>query len=309
MAENAEQVTQALARLEDLHMNGAAMDVYLTASPFRGEPPRVVSLVEVQLGELFYFGGQNAAELLAQYAALSQGRGYDAVLVLTDGSGYELGEAQVDVPIPEAPVWMVHLTGDLPLGYDDRTLEVIQASGGGVAADIDQALTRLASGLSGEKQGLPAGAQDVLDGYLWSVLPTQDVQAALEQIRVQPDDGGFGALAARRWILAEMARQRGSIEQLETLDQLHALAKEYGIVTPYSSMIVLVDQQQERTLDRLEEQADRYDREVEAVGDTAPPVETPLSGVPEPEEWLLLSLAAAMLAWYAYRRRLARQAA
>ena len=48
--------------------------------------------------------------------------------------------------------------------------------------------------------------------------------------------------------------------------------------------------------------ADRFQREVEDVGETAPdPVN--VTGVPEPEEWLLLALAAALLAWYAYTRR------
>jgi hypothetical protein len=112
----------------------------------------------------------------------------------------------------------------------------------------------------------------------------------------------FAALAARRIILAEMGRQAGNLADLETLDQLHAIAIEQGIVTPFSSMIVLVEARQERLLERLENRDDRFEREYEDVGETEqlPPMN--VTGVPEPEEWLLIGLAAGMLVWYLYTR-------
>jgi len=84
---------------------------------------------------------------------------------------------------------------------------------------------------------------------------------------------------------------------LDTLDHLHDIAIENSIVTPYSSMIVLVNEQQERRLDELEEDDDRFMREYEQIGETEENTLT-VTGVPEPEEWLLLALAAAMLVWY-----------
>ena len=87
------------------------------------------------------------------------------------------------------------------------------------------------------------------------------------------------------------------------LDAIHALAVENAIVTPYSSMIVLVDAQQQAMLDRLSNLDDRYAREVEALGETTPSTPLPFAGVPEPHEWLLLGLAAAMLIYMAYTRR------
>jgi hypothetical protein len=92
-------------------------------------------------------------------------------------------------------------------------------------------------------------------------------------------------------VLAEMQRNRGVIDQLETLDYLHALATSYGIVTPYSSMLVLVETQQQRLLDKLSQLEDRYQREVEELGDTTPASPVPLAGVPEPHEYLLMGLA------------------
>ena len=47
------------------------------------------------------------------------------------------------------------------------------------------------------------------------------------------------------------------------------LAVENDIVTPFSSMIVLINQQQQQNrLDELENQDDRFDCELEGVGET-----------------------------------------
>ncbi len=200
---------------------------------------------------------------------------------------------------------MVHLSSDIPLGYDDDTLEAIQATGGGVVGDLDQALTRLAVSLTNTSGGLDG--RDLVDDYVWAVLTTSQAQQEAPDAVLHSGEDGFIALAARRRILAETRRQSASLSQLETLDYLHALAQEYSIVTPYSSMIVLVNAQQQSLLYRLEQGSDRYDREVEDLTDTTPAAQTPLTGVPEPEEWLLISLAVAMLLWYVYKQRLAPQ--
>jgi len=299
-----EQVSATLSRLQELTGQG---DVYLTASVYRGEPPTRLPLQGFDPQGIVYFGGQNAAELLAQFAALRADQAYDAVLVLTDGSGYELGASQVEVPSIEVPVWMLHLDGDISLGYDDATLQVIQASGGGVAGDLEQALQRLALALpTGEANpGAGATGQDLLDGYLWSVVPTDQAAQQTSGASISSGEDGFAALAARQVILAEIRQQRGALDQVETLDRLHALAQQYAIVTPYSSMIVLVTPWQQTLLDKMSTLEDRYDREHEAVQDTVPATNSPLTGVPEPEEWLLLGLAAALLAWVAFRQRFA----
>ncbi len=286
MAERADEVKVALARLSELA--GPTTDLYLTASECRGEGPSLVSLGTFDPDAVMYYGGQNAAELLAQFDALHAGQEYDAILVLTDGSGYELSDGDTAVPIPDAPVWMVHLGDDFPLGYDDATLEAIQASGGGAAGSLEEALTRLAVAIEGRNNGLPT--HDLVDGYTWLTVLAGESEGAAT-------DDGFAPFAARRLILAEVERQRGEIDQLDTLDHLHDIAIENSIVTPYSSMIVLVDEQQERRLDELEEGEDRFEREYENVGETAESALT-VTGVPEPEEWLLLALAAGMLAWY-----------
>jgi len=179
---------------------------------------------------------------------------------------------------------------------DDGTLEAIQASGGGVVGSVREGMERLAVSLEGE-------GYDVVDGTVWSVVPTGAVGAEVAAEEEAEEGGSFAPLAARRLILAEMAQNRGEIGSLETLDALHEVSVEHSVVTPYSSMIVLVNERQQELLDALEGRGDRYEREYEEVGETAAENALTVTGVPEPEEWLLLGLAAAMLLGYAYGRR------
>lgn len=308
MADHADQVAQALSSLKASIDSTSQVDVYLTSSPYRGEAPQVSSLDQVDPQNILYFGGQDPAELLAQFEELRGERSYDAILVLTDGGGYELGPSTAKISPPEAPVWMVHMSSDIPLGYDDQTLEAIQASGGGVAGSLDQALSRLGVSLANKSaDGASNGTlRDKLDGYVWIVLPTDLAGSEYPDIASQASSDGFTAIAARRYILAEMQKQRGTIKELETLDKLQALAKQNSIVTPYSSMIVLVNARQQQLLDRLSQASDRYTREYEDIKNTVPSTPTPLNGVPEPQEWLLMGLAGAILLWYAAKRGLIR---
>jgi hypothetical protein len=67
-------------------------------------------------------------------------------------------------------------------------------------------------------------------------------------------------------------------------------------------MIVLVNSQQQELLNNLSQGDDRFQREVEALGETTPRSSLPLTGVPEPHEWLLLGLAAAFLIYIGYTK-------
>ena len=41
---------------------GAQIDIYLTASPFRGEAPQRIAFNELDTGQIEYLGGQNPAQ-------------------------------------------------------------------------------------------------------------------------------------------------------------------------------------------------------------------------------------------------------
>ncbi|MBM3130984.1 MAG: TIGR02921 family PEP-CTERM protein [Chloroflexi bacterium] len=300
MSKFAAEVKTTLARFSQIA--GATTDVYLTSSLYRGEAPTRVALAQLNLDNIQYLGGQNAGELLAQFDQLRADQKYDAILVVTDGSGYELGASSVKVPIPDAPVWMIHLGGNLPLGYDDATLAAIQASGGGVTGNIEDALNRLAVArhprVLASTGALADATPEWVDGYAWFTYSTQVAGTSGGAVAPDAISDDFGAFAARALILGETQCQRKMLGQLSTLDQLHAIAVKHSVVTPYSSMIVVVNAQQEQRLKQLEASGDRFEREVEEVGNTAPANAFAVTGVPEPEEWLLLALAAAVLGGY-----------
>ena len=285
MARSAEAVRDALTEIGTLDPDA---DLYLTASEIRGESPTVTQLNRFDQTDIIYYGGQNSAELLQQFDQLQSGQTYDAVLVLTDNSGFSLADGITEVPIPAAPVWMIHLQNTFPDGYDDHTLEAIQASGGGSAGSLDEALLRIAAGRQ--------GYSDIVDRYRWTVTRPGETPPPVEGVLEAAPTDPFGPLAARRVILAEMIANRAQIDDVALLDQLHAVAQENSIVTPYSSMIVLVNIRQQNRLDELEAQDDRFDREFEEKGET-PTFTPPVTGVPEPEEWLLIFLALGFLGW------------
>ena len=249
MRDRAGEVKQALGELNQVTSSGPEPDVYLTSSVYRGEAPGKVGLASLDPDQILYFGGQNAAELVKQFEELNEGKPYDLILVLTDGTGYELGQGNISLDVPDAPLWLVHLGGGFPLGYDDPTLQAVQASGGGAASSVEEALARYAIGKDAP------GLADAVDGYVWETLPTSEANALAGEILTGTASGsadeGFTALAARRLILAEMAKNHGSLDQLPVLDQIHQLAVEQSIVTPYSSMLVLVNNNQEKLLDQI----------------------------------------------------------
>jgi putative PEP-CTERM system integral membrane protein len=296
MEKSAELVQEALAQVGAW---GKEVDVYLTAAEFRGEPPTVVPLTELNAAEIVYFGGQNAGDLLLQFEDLYAGQTYDAVLVITDGSGFGLSFDGRAPSTPPAPLWMIHVGGQFPLGYDDATLEAMQASGGGNAATVSEALARQAFVQASQADDV---ITDVADGYAWAVMPTKTADALSVALQNHEIGEGFAALAGRRQILAAMQKERGSLSDISVLDGLHTIAKEQGIITPYSSMIVLVEDRQQQMLDAAADDPDRFEREFEEVGETQQELLT-VTGVPEPEEWLLMGLAAVMLGWYMLKQR------
>ncbi|MBI4670312.1 MAG: TIGR02921 family PEP-CTERM protein, partial [Chloroflexi bacterium] len=304
MAPHANAVNDALEQFKQIAARGNAVEMYLTASPYRGEQPSRVNLNALDSNVLSYGGGQNPAELLKQFNARRGADTYDAIFVLTDGTGYALGKSDLEATTLAMPVWFVHLDGKFPLGYDDATLQMIQASGGGVTDTVPEAQQRLALALALKRGETIANASgdafaDWVDGYAWTTLPTSAAQARIGEIPVEET---FAPFAARRLILTNVQRERASLKQLNTLDELHALAKQYSVVSPYSSMIVLVNEFQQRQLDEAEKQADRFQRETEEVGNTQ---QNPfdVTAVPEPHEYLLLAIGAGLLVWYLRKRK------
>ncbi|MDQ2097400.1 MAG: TIGR02921 family PEP-CTERM protein [Tychonema bourrellyi B0820] len=277
------------------------VDLYVASAV--GIPPKLVKdLRSFDVGKLTFYGTLQLKDILQQFAQLRGDRTYDSVFVVSDRHSYELSDDRKNAISMPSPLWTVHL-GGLPPGYDDATLKVIQDSGGGVATDIKEAMQRVATtAASGDS------IVSVVDGYAWSYTKKPKSEKAVQSVAATElrDDKneGFKPIAARQLIMA-LSKEKSS-NQLSQLDAMHSVAKTFNVVTPYSSMIVLVNDAQRQQLKEAESKKDRFERKVESGKEELTKPGNPLnvSGVPEPAEWLLLGFGAiGLLAIFLRQRR------
>jgi putative PEP-CTERM system integral membrane protein len=284
MKAHRQQVTDTFRWLKDNILKQNIADLYLTKA--ETNPQRLDNFGSFDPQKVLFYGMVQPKDMLAQFQQLRGNTNYDAIVVITDPGSYELNSDRNLPGAMPAPVWFVHL-GGLAFGYDDATLKAIQDSDGGVATEVQTVMQRIGTQPS---RGMGTSFLNLVDGYAW-YLTKDDVYD------IEPANEGFGALAARQW--ATHLSRYLQPDEMKELDAIHATAKQYGIVTPYSSMIVLVNDQQRQQLKYAEQQGDRFDREVEDQ-QLPQPNSNIISGVPEPAEWLLLIVGAVAL-WGVYQ--------
>lgn len=254
-------------------------DLYLTSAQ-PAKPQRLDNLQNFQPKKAVFYGTLQPKQMLQQFQQLQNNTQYDAILLMTDTGSYELTEDSKSTLVMSAPLWLVHLGGFQP-AYDDATLQAIQDSGGGVATQLQTVLYRL-----GTQPTLGASAIHYSDGYAWFLTSSTAKPAAIDP---------FSPLAARQWI-THLSRTNKP-DQPQEFDAIHAVAKQYDLVTPYSSMLVLVNNAQRQQLKQAEQRSDRFQREVEDQQLPQPSnLNPPVSAVPEPAEWLLLVAGIIVLA-------------
>ncbi|XWK89542.1 MAG: TIGR02921 family PEP-CTERM protein [Phormidium sp.] len=260
-------------------------DLYLTVA--QGEPKRLDNLQGFNPNQAVFYGTLQHRQMLQQFQKLQGNTKYNGIILLTDAGSYELTEDSKQVLSMSAPLWMVHL-GGFPAAYDDATLQALQDSGGGVAGEIKTAMQGI-----GTPPTLGNSLVNLADGYAWFVSQTTEAPQAV---------GGFTPIAARQ-LVTHLSWQMQP-KDVKQLDAIHAVAKQNGIVTPYSSMIVLVNDRQREDLKQAEQKSDRFNREIEDQQLPQPStLNAPVSAVPEPGEWLLLLVGAIALALvYQFRR-------
>lgn len=296
------------AAFEWLRAAEVRFDLYLTSAKSRGEEPLLIEdASRFDPRETLYFGGQQTREMLDQMKALAGDRTYAAILVLSDEGSYELATdatnsarattpanatnsarettpanatnsapantSDTDRPTSAASLWIIHLGGTLPAAYDDALLDAIEETHGGVTSDLRRAFATIAY-----RDIRPHTVLE--DGYAWYVTEPLSPEETSER--------SFASLAARQWIRTQTKSLNAS-----ELDRVHGIAKRFGIVTPYSSMLVLVNDAQRQLLAEREQQADRFEREVETGEESfsSPSGGFPsLTATPEPHEWALFTV-------------------
>jgi putative PEP-CTERM system integral membrane protein len=269
------------------------VDLFLTSSPLRGEPARRLEHARaLARTPLLFFGGSSLGAMLAEVDALAPAVPYDAIVVLTDDGSLDLARDRAGPPPASSPpLWLVHVGGDFPPGYDDGVLARVERSRGGVAASVAEAFARQTA----------LADPDVVsaDGeVVWRLDHAPGPPGAAAR-----PDPLLQRIAARQLILADARAFGGG--GVPALDSLHALAVKYRVVSSYSSMIVLVDERQRRALAEAEHAQDRFERPVDPETKSLSQPSSPfgLTATPEPHEWILMGLAAAGLLQAARLRR------
>lgn len=298
MAAHGKEVNRTFTQLKAGN-NFNNVDLFVTAS-LDSQPRRIDNISGFNPAKMTFYGTIQPKEMLRQFTKLRGDTSYDAVLLVTDEGSYELSDDSTSLPEILSPLWVVHLGGILPPAYDDATLKAIQDSSGGVSTEVPEVLQRLAT-----QAKLGESVVSVVDGYAWSESTNSNrLEKTETESAVATDKTGFEQLAARQLIL-DLSKEKNK-NQLAQLDNIHGMAKSFDIVTPYSSMLVLVNDQQREALKRAEAQSDRFKREVESGREELSQPLNPftVSAVPEPEEWMLIGMVAIALLFIARRQRI-----
>ncbi|NES06474.1 MAG: TIGR02921 family PEP-CTERM protein, partial [Okeania sp. SIO2F4] len=257
----------------DLSFGNGDADIYLTDVGF--PPERIDDISQFDAEKVTFFGTLQYQEMLEQFLQLRGDTRYNGLIFVTDEGSYELSDDTQEMPKLSAPLWMLHL-GAMPPAYDDATLKLMQKSGGGVATKLTEVFQQVTA-----KSKLGKSVVSVADGYAWFMDKKSDGEII---------EDSFAPLAAQQLVLG--LSKKMNLETLEELDAIHAIAKTYKIVTPYSSMIVLVNDEQREALKRAEAAADRFNRKVEDGKEELTNPDNPLDTLSVPEPGMVLGMVA-----------------
>ena len=253
------------------------------------------------LNQQKFFGNSQTADQVKGFLAMN--KPYDAVFVLSDDGSYELSSKTdtESLTLNDTPLWLIHLGETVPYAYDDKILDLIYQSKGGITHSLNEALLRY----------------QLFKEALISACSTEATTLSITDDRIwqRDNDPKHNCDVGNNLALTKVATSHQikhlinsmdlKTNKLEKLDNIHLLAKAQGIVSHYSSMLVLVDDRQKEALKKAEQDEDRFDREIETgkQNTTNPTDPFAVPSVPEPEEWALMIIIGVLLSWSMIRRR------
>lgn len=250
-----------------------------------------------QILQQSFFGNSTPLEQLQHLKDTASGNAYDAIIYLSDGDSPK-SKMKPQQWLNNTPIWLVQPDSrDVPVINDDL-MELIQVSQGGVVNSTREALLRLNPQDILAHMTLPTNFEliNITRERLWLKSPSRFEQklglVAFEQYR----------LLARQIILSKTREE--NLTDLVQLDKIHDIAKSAEIVSQFSSMLVLVNEEQHRELKKAETEADRFkrDKAENRIRIRKPNNPLAVSSVPEPEEWMLIICALALLSYRVLRK-------
>lgn len=231
---------------------------------------------------------------------------YNLILVVTDNSVFDT-KPEGKIISTKSPIYIIQPQGQIPPYNEILTNAVIQ-SGGKVVESGNEALAHYWQRLQLRSLEQMGTVVDTNELGTW-ILLNKSNQTALAGLQSQVIDSQspLGLLAQKRIILESMREAGQSLTSLEFLDKIHQLSQQSFIVTPYSSMIVLVTEEQKRQLAEATKQNNRYqlalDTGEEQLGDPSGRGILEIGAVPEPHEWILIITGFLLLSYF-YRGRI-----
>ncbi len=245
----------------------------------------VKPIVDINSRDILFFGHSGHLSHLQTWQKYKPETHYDALIIVTDEGAYELNEEVKLRTGSHTPIWLLHVSNKLPYAYDDKLFDLIMKSKGGIATTFETILQQT-------KQTNPN--IHTSGHFQWLFREGSNIEP-------RQSDPQLVQLAARQYITHHYRKHKSS--GLDTLDQLHNIAIQNSIVTPFSSMIVLVNDEQKQRLKNLSEQENRFDRDVEQARVISGNDLFETSGVPEPEEWALIIIICLILSGAYIRKR------
>ncbi len=259
-------------------------DIYVQPD---GKPLQKLNINREEHKNIIYFASVKFSELWSQAATLPEKEKYKAVFILTDQGNYGAVDNTLSLSKSDTPTYFIHL-GKLAPIYTDPVLKKVMEAKNGVSISLADAYGKFIFRNKLKENQYQSG------NMLW----TFDKVSEGDEVQVNKS---MSPVAAKILIdhLASKITEGSNAE----LDAIHQIAKTNSVLTPYSSMLVLVNDAQRERLKKAEQEEDRF-RRVSEPGTKNVRSRNPLiSGVPEPEVWVLIIITLLSLLYFYNRRR------
>ncbi len=229
-----------------------------------------------------FYGTISNIEVLHKFKAKKTNQDY--IVYLTDDGGYDETIDSLTSVDFNVPLIVLHLNNSTAPIYADSFLESIQNSRGFICEDVKEINNQLYT--KANKRILA-----YQDGLVYEQVNSKQKNSSL-----------IKDLVAYQYINNTKVNE---IDKIDWLDEIHHIAVLNKIVTKFSSMIVLVNDDQKKRLEELEKGKDRFDREKENGKDTisSPNDMFSVNATPEPEEWILIILISIYVFYHYYKKR------
>ena len=281
------KLIQSLEKIEKMGFLSENIQLYLINDSLQSVDFKEFNSEYIKNHQAF-FGQSSILEMV--YLAKDHLVNSDLCLLISDKGQYQRERDELQELPLNIPLYLFHLD-QKPALYQDALLETLKWSSGATLNEIEDLKTQLAFKEIQKKDSSMISFDNGLLYYL-------------EEARNAKTDPNFEELAFGKYISKLKPKDSTKIA---SLDILHQLALKAEIVSPYSSMIVLVNTRQHLALNAAEASDERFDREVESGNEniSKPNDLFNVTGTPEPHEWILLFLVFGFLAFHYWKKRMA----